>query len=425
MLRAPANTQAFTFWGLRVVLSDYIRFSFLHLKGRKLRSYLTTLGIFIGIAAVVSFIALGEGLREAVLSQFGFLGADLVRVNTGSDFGPPGGTVVEKPLTKSDVDELGRMLSVRSAMGRVVRSTTMEFNKKSAAAMITTMPDGIARKELEEVIHYVAEKGRLLEDGDKSSVVVGASLADKDTFGKAIVPGAKVTINDKIFTVAGVLEKKGSFILDGAVLMNEQPARELLKVPVSSYDLIALRARSRGEVDEVKSSAEKLLRRRRGVKEGEEDFSVVTAASAISGISDVLLGVNIFVWIIAGISVVVGGIGILNTMYTAVMERTREIGVLKSIGATKFHIFLLFFAEAGFLGLVGGLLGVGAGMLLTTGMVAVGKAVLGSGLIRAEFSFWLIIGSLASSFFLGALFGVSPALRAANKQPVESLRFAG
>ena len=91
---------------MRVVLSDYIRFSFLHLKGRKLRSYLTTLGIFIGIAAVVSFIALGEGLREAVLSQFGFLGADLVRVNTGSDFGPPGGTVVEKPLTKSDVGQL-------------------------------------------------------------------------------------------------------------------------------------------------------------------------------------------------------------------------------------------------------------------------------------------------------------------------------
>ncbi len=407
------------------MLSDYIRFSFLHLKGRKLRSYLTTLGIFIGIAAVVSFIALGEGLREAVLSQFGFLGADLVRVNTGSDFGPPGGTVVEKPLTKSDADALGRILLVRSAIGRVVRSTTMDFNRKSAAAMVTSVPDGEARKELEEVIHYVAGRGRLLEDSDTFSVVVGASLADKESFGKEIVPGATVAIQGTIFTVVGVLEKKGSFILDGAVLMNEQVARELFKLPSSAYDLIALRARSRDDVEDVRLSAEKLMRKRRGVKEGEEDFSVVTAASAISGISDVLLGVNIFVWIIAGISVVVGGIGILNTMYTAVLERTREIGVLKSIGATKAHIFMLFFVEAGFLGLAGGLLGVGLGMASTQGIVAVGKAALGSELIRAEFSFWLIICSLASSFVLGAFFGVSPALRAANKQPVESLRFAG
>ncbi|MBI2139622.1 ABC transporter permease [Candidatus Woesearchaeota archaeon] len=406
------------------MIADYLKFSFSNLKSRKLRSYLTMLGIFIGIAAVVSLISLGEGLRYAVSSQFGFLGADLIRVNVGSAFGPPGSSTPSNPLTTDNINQIAKLNGVRMAAGRNLRQVKMTFNGKTSFAMAVSMPDGRERKEIEELIGYSAAKGRMLKDGDRSLAVIGASLADKETFDKEIVPGASATIQGKPFTVAGILKKKGSFVIDGAILLNEDMHRELMGLPKDQYDFIGVRAANLKDVDAVKGSIEKLLRKKRNVKEGEEDFSVETAASAISQIDNVLVGVNIFVFLIAGISLVVGGIGIMNTMYTAVLERTKEIGILKAIGAGTQSIFSLFFLESGILGLLGGIIGIALGVIGTLMLAALGRSIVGTDLFQARFSPLLLLGSLAFSFLLGIIFGVAPALRAAKMHPVDALRYA-
>ncbi|MDA1196723.1 MAG: ABC transporter permease [Nanoarchaeota archaeon] len=404
------------------MFQDYLSFCIDNLRSRKLRSYLTLLGIFIGIAAVVSLISLGQGLRSGVSSQFGFLGPDLIRVNIGSSLAPPGTTVVANPLTQSDVDGIDNIAGVRMVAGRLAHPGNLRFNDRIVFGIALSMPDGEDRGEIEEAIGYEVAKGRLLRDGDSNSVVVGSAVAEEDSFGKEILPGAKVEIEGKAFTVVGVLKSKGSFLFDGSIVLNEEPMRDLFDTPQDQYDMIAIRAEDKDEAEEVRDSIERFLRKERDVNEGEEDFDVETAAAAVENINSILLGINIFVVIIASISLVVGGIGILNTMYTSVLERTKEIGIMKSIGARNSSIFLLFFLESGLLGIVGGIVGVVIGVIGASSMAALGGLALGSDLIQAEFSFGLIFGALLFSFVIGVVFGITPAMQAAKLSPVDALR---
>jgi putative ABC transport system permease protein len=405
------------------MIKDYFLIAITSLKNRKLRSWLTMIGIVIGIATVVSLIGLGEGLRYAINSQFGFLGADLISVNIGSTAGMPGTTTVEEPLTKSNVGQIKRIQSVKMAAGRVLDDGKIEFNDKTDFTVFTSMPSGESRQGIEEVINYEAARGRLLKDGDKYLTVVGSSLADEDTFGKEIVPGSKVKIEDKDFKVVGILKKKGNFMLDSSVLMNEDVHREIFDLPAGEYDMIGVRVKEESNIDKIKEDIEKLLRKKRDVKEGEEDFTVETAQNVVENLNNILMSVNIFVWIIAGISLVVGGIGIMNTMYTSVLERTKEVGIMKSIGARNSTIFTFFFIESGLLGTIGGILGILLGVFFATSLATVGRAALDSDLISAHFSPILIFGALLFSFSLGVIFGVIPAYKASKLNPVDALRF--
>jgi len=382
------------------------------------------IGIFIGIAAVVSLISLGEGLRVAIMSQFGFLGADLMMIRTGAGNVPPGTTTVEKPFIKSNVNQIENIHGVRVAAGRIANSIKFEYNDKVSFSIATSMPDGSDREEIEEAIGYEAAKGRLLEDGDKYNVVIGSDLADEKTFGKEIVSGSKIKLEGKEFKVVGILEKKGNFMLDASILLNEDAQRELFDEASDEYDMIGVRVMEGADMEKVKEDIEKLLRKKRGVEEGEEDFSVETAQNIVESLNSILLSVNIFVWIIASISLVVGGIGIMNTMYTAVLERTKEIGIMKSIGARNSSIFTLFFIESGLLGSVGGIVGILLGVLLATSLAAIGRTALGSDLIGAHFSALLILGALFFSFSVGAIFGVLPAYRASKLNPVDAVRYS-
>lgn len=406
------------------MLKDYLLFSFNNLRSRKLRSWLTMLGIFIGIAAVVSLISLGEGLRVAIMSQFGFLGADLIMVNTGASTGPPGTSIVEKPFTKSNVQQIENIHGVRVAAGRIANQIKVEYNDKVSFSMATSMPSGDDRKEIEEAINYEAAKGRMLKDGDKYMTVVGSALADEKTFGKEVIPGSKIKLEGREFKVVGILEKKGNFMLDASVLINEDVQRELFEEEADEYDMIGVRVMEGVGIGKVKEDIERLLRKKRDVDEGEEDFNVETAQNIVESLNSILLSVNIFVWIIASISLVVGGIGIMNTMYTAVLERTREIGIMKSIGARNSSIFILFFIESGLLGSVGGIIGILLGVFFATSLAAIGRTALGSDLIGAHFSVFLIFGALIFSFSVGAIFGVLPAYRASKLNPVDSIRYA-
>jgi putative ABC transport system permease protein len=218
------------------------------------------------------------------------------------------------------------------------------------------------------------------------------------------------------------MEKKGSFQLDSAVFLNENDLRDLVGRPDNEYDIIAVRFNENEDVEKIQSIIERRIRKIRDVDEGEEDFSVETPQSVIESVNSVLLGIQIFVYIIASISLLVGGIGIMNTMYTAVVERTKEVGIMKSIGARNSTIFTLFFIESGLIGTVGGIIGAVLGYLLATGLSIIGRIALGSDLISAHFTPQLIIGALMFSFILGSFFGTLPAMRAAKLNPVDALR---
>ncbi len=405
------------------MLGDFIKLSFENLKRRRLRSWLTMIGIFIGIAAVVALIGLGEGLSNAINAQFGFLGTDMISVTASGGFGPPGAGTVN-PLTDKELEAVKDVRGVKETAGRLLEPAKLVYNNKAAFTYVASMPDGDGRKLIENFMGLETERGRLLEDGDGESAVVGYNFMEDEIFGKQVIPGKKIRIQDRDFEVVGVVEKKGNFQIDRSVLINEDVMREVFNRESDVYDLIAARFDENDDLERIKKDIEKELRKVRDVEKGEEDFSVDTPQSMLENVNSVLLGVQIFVYIIAGISILVGGIGIMNTMYTAVVERTKEIGIMKSIGARNSAIFILFFMESGFLGAAGGAIGAAAGYGLAKGLAFAGKLALGSGLISAHITPQLIMGSILFSFLIGSFFGTLPAWQASKLNPVEAIRYA-
>ncbi|AJF61573.1 TPA: ABC transporter permease [Candidatus Woesearchaeota archaeon] len=404
------------------MIKDYIRLSFLSLSHRKLRSWLTMIGIFIGIAAVISLIGLGEGLRVAVRNQFGFLGNDVLSVQaSGLDYAGPPGTGAVNPLEDTLYEKIQRLNGVETAFNRYIETGRLEFNDKQIVVPVGSIPMGEDKKILERMLNIEMASGRVLRDSDSKGVVVGSSIADENSFGRKLEAGNRVVLNGIEFEVIGILEPKGSFILDNSVMINEDSLLDIFG-DAGTTDVIAVKVRDEKEIASVKTSIENLLRKERDVKEGEENFNVQSPQNILDTLDSTLFAVQIFIYVIATISLVVGGIGIMNTMYTAVLERTKEIGIMKAIGARNSTIFLLFSMESGFLGMVGGIIGVLIGLVLAYGLSFIGRLVLGSDLIQANISIALIVFALLFSFLLGTVFGVLPAVQASKMQPVEALR---
>ncbi|MBI4143293.1 ABC transporter permease [Candidatus Woesearchaeota archaeon] len=407
------------------MLKDYAVFSLKNLGSRRLRSWLTMIGIFIGIAAVVSLIGLGEGLRIAITSQFGFLGPDVLGVQaSGIAFAGPPGSAVANPLSDELVDKVGKVNGVEAAFARYLDSATLEFNDIQKITIVISIPEGENRKAIETMVNLRTEEGRLLKDGDTRKIVVGNNFKEDDEFGKEVKIGDRVLIKGISFEVVGILEKKGSFIFDNNVFMNENSMVGILGTKKEEVDVIAVKVKDQKNIDNVKANIEELLRKERRVEKGEEDFQVESPQQTLEALNSTLFAVQLFVYIIAAISLAVGGIGIMNTMYTSVLERTKEIGIMKSIGARNSAIFTIFFIESGLLGTVGGLIGIIFGMGFAYGASFLGRLFLGSNLIQASIDPLLIAGALLFSFVLGTLFGVLPAYQASKLNPVDSLRGA-
>jgi putative ABC transport system permease protein len=409
------------------MIKDYLNYALQSLLHRRVRSWLTMIGIFIGIAAIISLIGLGEGLRLAIRSQFDFLGSDMLSIQaSGLQYGPPG-TGVVIPLDKELVDKVKKVNGVEVAFNRWIKTTKIEFNSKQIIGYIASVPGGDTRKPFETMLNLKAEEGRLLRDTDAYKVAVGRNFGKSTNpnreamFGREVTVGDRININGKMFEVVGVLEKKGNFIIDRSMIINEDILFDVFGDD-GSTDIIAVKVRDEREIDTVKENIERILRKERDVEKGEENFQVQSSKAIIDTLDSTLAAVNIFIVIIAGISLLVGGIGIMNTMYTSVLERTKEIGIMKAIGARNSTIFILFFVESGFLGMVGGIIGVILGYLLAYGMAFAGRLALGVNLIQASVPFSWVVIALCLSFGLGTIFGVLPALQASKLQPVDSLR---
>jgi len=334
------------------MIQDYLVFSFKNLSKRKIRSWLTMIGIFIGIAAVVSLIGLGEGLRSAITSQFGFLGTDVLAVQaSGINFAGPPGTAVARPLPDDLAVQIAKIQGVETAFNRYIKTGSIEFNDQKVIGLAQSVPKGENRKIFEGMIGLRTQSGRLLKEGDNRKTVLGINFATDDILGKPVRVGNRVLINDVKYEVIGILEKKGNFILDSAVMLNEDA---LLKdfEDDGNTNLIAVKVKNEDDIPRIKDDIEKFMRKERNVDKGEEDFTVQSPQTLLAALDQTLFAVQLFISIIAAISLIVGGIGIMNTMYTSVLERTKEIGIMKAIGARNSTIFSLFAFESGMLGMV-------------------------------------------------------------------------
>ncbi len=402
------------------MIRDFARLAYLSLKNRRLRSWLTMIGIFIGIAAVVALIGLGEGLRAGVMAQFNFLSTDILTVQAqGLAQGPPG-TGVVNPLQEHYIDDIERINGIDMAIGRIIESAKLQFNSRSDFTFVGSMPSRDKRKEVERIAQLEIASGRMLKDGDSRRIVVGSNYASSSEFGIPVSPGDKIIVQGREFEVVGLLKKKGSFITDNIVLMNEKEVKEVFNVN-NTYNVIAVKVISGQNLTAVKERLDIYLRKERDVEKGEEDFTVESPEQALRDLDATLFAIQAFVYVIAGISIIVGGIGIANTMYTSVVERIKQIGIMKSVGARNRDVFILFFIEAGFLGMVGGSVGVLVGMGLAYGLAAAASSFVG-GLLIVDIGWPLVIGSLLFSFVIGSVAGVLPAYQASKLKPVDALR---
>jgi putative ABC transport system permease protein len=401
---------------------DFFRLSVSNIKRRKLRSWLTMVGIFIGIAAVVSLISLGQGLQTAVTGQFATLSTDKLTIqNAGTGFGPPGSTVVNK-LNEHDVNIIESVNGVEEVIPRHVRNGKIEFNKKSEFEFITSIPEDPIKYELVyDTIGLKAAEGRLLKQGDFKKIIIGSSIANEAEFGKEVRVGKSMIIEGEEFEVVGILEPASTFTINQVVGMFESEMKGLLDFD-DEIDLIIVQVRNEEEIEEVAERIERSLRQDRGLKKGEEDFSVETPLEAISAVNDILGSVNVVIVGIAMISLIVGGIGIANTMYTSVLERKKEIGTMKAVGAKNSDILSIFLIESGLLGFVGGVVGaiIGIGIALSVAFGA--NAAFGTDLIKLNISLALLISSVTFSFLIGLFSGLIPSIQASKLRPVEALR---
>lgn len=397
---------------------DFFRLSINSLRHRKRRSWLTIIGTLIGIMAVVSLISIGQGLENSVESELNELGGNKVFISPGGGIsGRFSDTTFQ--LTEDDIDTVERTQSIETAAGMISGSVQAEYRRETQFITVVGLPADQKGETAREVFGITTEEGRYIRGNDQTSAIIETGAA-QDTFEQEVILRSQVRLQDE-YRIVGKYSTSGAVGGVSGILMPMDKAREVLGKP-EEYDMITARIREGYTPEEAAEEIRQNLRNERGVREGSEDFQVRTAEDIIRSFRNQLSIIRGVLLGIGGISLLVGGIGIMNTMYTSVTERTREIGVMKAVGATKRQILALFMIESGIVGMIGGLIGA---------TVGIGISYIAAALIRTSVSLpftpyvsaELIAGSVIFSFVVGVVSGSLPARKAANKEPVEALRF--
>ncbi len=399
-------------------LRDYFKIALGNLLHRRLRSWLTLLGIFVGVAAIVALIGLGQGLQTAIQEQFAGIGLNTLTVTgAGSSYGPPGTNAVGE-LGDKDIQLFSKINGVEIVFPRYIQGTRIEYGDKISGSFVASMPNNKERAKIIELLNVDIAKGKLITNENRKQITIGASVKI-DTFKPSV--GDKILVNGEKYQVAGILEKQGNPMVDSAIIMSEDEMKDLFSLS-EDYNILIASIEPEANINEVKAAAERAMRRDRGQKIGEEDFDISSPQETLDAFNSILTTVQVLLVGIAAISLLVGAIGILNTMYTAVLERRREIGIMKAIGARNKDILYIFLVESGLLGLTGGIIGLLLGIGIAKLMQLIAFIALGESLIQATIPIWLIIGSLTFAFLIGALSGTLPARQASRLHPVDALR---
>lgn len=402
----------------------------------KLRSWLTIIGIVIGIAAVVAIVSIGAGMQQNVESRLGGLGADIITITPGGGRasagfrgghggGMPGSTATvttAENLTKKDVLVLQSVGCIEYIQGTVSGRGEMYYLGEKATISI----DGVDPLVWKEMTTSELDLGRFLGPSDYNVVVVGSRIA-KDTFKQPLTLNRMITIEDKSFKVVGILKESGGFGGDdNKIIMPIKAARDTLEdVGSDEFDSIVLKATNTDDVDQIMEDADKKLMISRHLTERGKDFSIRSAKSTQETMSDITQTMTLFLGAIAAVSLLVGAVGIANTMFTSVLEKTKEIGIMKSIGAKNSDIMMIFLLNSAIVGLVGGLLGICIGTCISSLLPLLGMRMMGMGRVgmTTVVTPTLLFFALLISIGIGMVAGVIPAYRASKLKPVDALRY--
>jgi putative ABC transport system permease protein len=401
------------------MLNDYFKMAMDSIRHRGLRTWLTLVGIFIGIATVVALISIGQGLQDAVANEFQKLGTDKIMITPAGQFAPASGS---SPLTTDDVKAVLKVKGVAEASYVLINVAQIDWGRdETVYGAVYGIPMDSSRAMIEKTLALEAVQGRMIEPGDDNKVYLGYDYANSAQFKQKIKVGQKVIIKGKEFSVVGINKKIGNEQDDRVMVVTENAYKNLFN-PGTKVDMIIVRTEAGVITSDVVAPLEKELRRARNEKVGEEDFQVRTFEELIKSFMTIFSIIQGVLVGIAAISLLVGGIGIMNTMYTSVLERTSDIGVMKAIGARNSDILKMFLIESGLIGLVGGIIGVLLGLGIAKLAEIVGGAALGTPYLKAAMPAWLIIGALLFAFVLGSISGLLPARQASRMSPVDALR---
>ncbi len=388
------------------------------LLANRLRSFLAMLGIIIGVGAVISMLALATGTRKSIMERMTAMGTNVLVVRPGqsSGFGVRSGSV--KTMKLEDADAILNEVADIAELAPVVngRAQIKYYNKNTNTSVTGTSLNYL------EIRNFVVEKGRVFtaieeEEGHRVAII-GATTAS-DLFGTQDPLNETVKLKGLDFRVIGVLKSKGDqgwFNPDDLVLVPYPIAmKQLFGMDyLSEIDVKMVDGANNKTVEE--KIAELLRKRHRIRADAEADFNVRNQAEMVEMASSFTQWLTALSAGIAGISLLVGGIGIMNIMLVTVTERTREIGVRKAIGARDRDILRQFLLESSLISGLGGLLGVGLGFLISRGIVRFGGT-------QAEVESFGVVLALTVSVSIGVIFGYYPAWRAARLNPIEALRY--
>jgi putative ABC transport system permease protein len=393
------------------------------LNSNRLRSALTILGIVIGVGAVIAMLAVGAGAQSTITGSISGIGSNLLFIYEGNSSGDVRNP---KPVTTDDAAALLDQYQAPSIKA-VAPMVSGSLEVTAGGKKTNTTIDGVT-VDYEFVRNAVLSEGSFITDdnilGRASVAVIGADVATALFDRTDGLVGESIRINGQPFKVIGVLEAKGGSSFgsqDNVVLVPLTTAQvRLLHRDSNNVDMILVSATSASTVSQASDEVSQILRQRHRTKAGQDDFTIfsqedfVATAQTITGVLTIFLGG------IAAISLLVGGIGIMNIMLVSVTERTREIGLRKALGARKKDILIQFLTESSLLSLFGGILGIGLGWLI--GFI-VGKVAAASGTpFTPTVGLNAILLATLFSTAVGLFFGIYPANRASNLEPVEALR---
>ena len=398
------------------------------LKSHKSRSALTILGIVIGIAAIMIIVSLGKGAQSLILSQLQGLGSKTIAVIPGRE--PRGPTDVLSTFTDSIKERDLELLLQGANAPHISRIMPIVFGTEAAAFESETYrPTVIGATELfSEIYDTYPADGRMFTDDDvraSADVVVIGTKVKEELFGEENPIGERIRMKGRSLRVIGVLPSKGQlafFNLDELAIMPYTTAQRYI-FGIKYFNRLVIEADSEEYIAATVEDIERTLRNAHNITDpSKDDFFVETAEGIMATVSTITDVLTLFLVAVAAISLLVGGVGIMNIMLVSVTERTREIGLRKSVGATNKNILLQFLSEAVLLTSIGGLIGIILGALVSFGLtLALGRFAGFSWAFQFPLSAALI-GFLVSAA-IGLIFGLYPARQASKKDPIEALRY--
>ena len=390
------------------------------LIANKMRSILTMLGIIIGVAAVIALVSIGNGVKQDIQNSISSLGSNLLMVMPGAPrtpgVRPTAGSM--KSLKVADYEAIAKLDGVKAVSPMTNGAYVVIYQNKNW----TTSVSGVNANYL-DVNNWTMKSGRFLSNKNIQNrervAVVGKTVA-KNLFGDEDPVGAEIRVKNIPFRVIGVLNSKGSGVMgndqDDMVIIPYTTAMERVD-GIDYLRMLYVVAKDENGIDRLQSDIENLLRVRHGIKDTNlDDFNIQNMNSIMETMEETTGTLTLFLGAVAAISLVVGGIGIMNIMLVSVTERTREIGIRKALGATYFVIVTQFLIEAVVISLMGGLIGIALG-------IGASKLIsLASGM-STVISVPTIVLSFAFSMAIGLVFGIYPARKAAKLNPIDALHY--